>query len=155
MYIWLTVSSYMGKYLRISSYMTLQLLSFYMRKIWFSFYQCTCPLPSLWVVWTLRLKLYCSSCCLSLIVVGVVADGSTGYRLTRAETCSSSRRGEGKRRDPRCMAAGCFPSKQNNCNETFRLGKIAFYNVYWKWYADVCLHCISKLTVNCKNLNEI
>ncbi len=41
-HIWLTASSYLAKYLRSSSYMTLQLLhfliSFNMRKIWLSFF---------------------------------------------------------------------------------------------------------------------
>ncbi len=57
-HIWLTASSYMAKYLRISSYirspssyMTLQLLHSefpYIWGIWFSFYQCTVPGTHTW-----------------------------------------------------------------------------------------------------------
>jgi hypothetical protein len=134
MYIWLTVSSYMVKYLRISSYIRKPFLIYYFATVFliyeetliFLFISVPACFPlSEWFEW---LKLY-FSCCLSLIVVGAVA-GSTGYRLTRAETCSSSRRGEGKRRDPLCMAAGCFPRKQNSCNGTFRLIEVLCWYVW-------------------------
>ncbi len=95
-YIWLTASSYMVKYLRISSYIRKPFLKYdfatapfgisvYTRKIFFSFYQCS---PQIWCwceIWRIENMMRIFACSLGLEVEELLAARGRQPRLLRTE----------------------------------------------------------------------